>query len=125
MPKRRPRLPLAPDGRLAQPFQALAALTGSLPQQVLAPAPPPAQSPAPPQRQHYHVHSERKGRGGKAVTLVGGLQLPHDALMALAQAMRRQLGCGVVVQQSILVVQGDQAERVRSWLAKHVAGTTP
>lgn len=69
---------------------------------------------------------QRKGRGGKGVTRVEQLELPAADLDAFAKQLRRQLGCGVGVEGSDLVVQGEQADRLRPLLmelgAKRVVG---
>jgi translation initiation factor 1 len=55
---------------------------------------------------------ERKGRGGKIVTIVGGL--PQDAalLADLAQTLKRFLGAGGAVEEGQIVLQGDHRERL-------------
>lgn len=59
---------------------------------------------------------ERKGRGGKEVTVVEKLELPPAALEKWGKALKQSLGCGGVVEGRDLVVQGDQRERVKAWL---------
>jgi len=84
----------------------------------LAPAPAPAAGPAPepegPPR--AVVRMERKGRGGKEVTVVEQLALPPAELEAWLKALKQALGCGGAVEDGTLVVQGDHRARVRSWL---------
>jgi translation initiation factor 1 len=63
------------------------------------------------------VRRERKGHGGKTVTVVAGLGLAAPELERLARALRRALGCGAGVDGDRLVVQGDQTPRVQAWLA--------
>ncbi len=60
---------------------------------------------------------ERKGHGGKTATVVTGLELPARELESVARALRRALGCGVTADGDRVLVQGDQATRVRDWLA--------
>jgi translation initiation factor 1 len=67
------------------------------------------------------VRRERKGRGGKTVTLVSGLALSAPRLEALARAMRKGLGCGSTVEDDTIVLQGDIVPRAQEWLAKHGA----
>ena len=67
------------------------------------------------------LRRERKGRGGKTVTLVSGLTLPAPRLELLAKALRKGLGCGAVVEQGSIVLQGDMVERAREWLGRHGA----
>ncbi len=68
-----------------------------------------------------HLRQERKGRGGKTVTVVGGLGLGAASLAAWARQVRQALGCGASVEGETLVVQGDQRERLRDfWQARGV-----
>jgi translation initiation factor 1 (eIF-1/SUI1) len=60
------------------------------------------------------VRRENKGRGGKTVTLVTGLPEPH--LEAFAKALKTAMGCGAVVEETSVVLQGDQTARVMPWL---------
>jgi translation initiation factor 1 len=67
------------------------------------------------------VRRERKGHGGKTATVIAGLALPASELERVARALRRGLGCGAGVAGEQVVVQGDQSERVRAWLASRGA----
>jgi translation initiation factor 1 len=58
------------------------------------------------------VARERKGRGGKAVTLVRGVALAADELAALGKQLRTACGCGGTVKDGVIEVQGDHAERI-------------
>lgn len=60
------------------------------------------------------VRRENKGRGGKTVTLVSGL--PEAHLVAFAQALKTAMGCGALVEEAHVVLQGDQTARVMPWL---------
>lgn len=67
------------------------------------------------------VRRERKGHGGKTVTVVDGLALPAAGLEALARAMRKALGCGSWVDGGRVVLQGDRPEAAVAWLSRHGA----
>ena len=45
---------------------------------------------------------ERKGRGGKTVTVIAGLQLSDDDLKALAKQLKQQCGSGGAVKEATL-----------------------
>lgn len=62
------------------------------------------------------VSRETKGRGGKAVTLVRGLQLDDAALAALGKQIRTACGSGGTVKDGVIEVQGDHCERVLALL---------
>lgn len=50
---------------------------------------------------------ERKGRGGKTVTLVGGLHGTPDNIADLASQLKKSCGTGGTVKDGILEIQGD------------------
>jgi len=95
------------------------------PEPALAPAPPP--TPASPAALDLArcgkvvLRRERKGRGGKTVTVVAGLGLPARGLDDVARELRRALGCGATVEDDAVVLHGDLAARVQPWLAAHGA----
>lgn len=59
------------------------------------------------------VRYTKKGRGGKAVTLVQGVTSGADGLLA---KLKKELGVGARRDDDELVVQGNQVERVARWL---------
>ena len=113
MSKRDRPPPPAPEGAAPfhNPFGGLAERLGMKPA-LAAPAPAPA--PAAPAR--AVVRLERKGRGGKEVTVVEKLDLPPDALAVWLKDLKQALGCGGAVEGGALALQGDLRERVRSLL---------
>lgn len=61
---------------------------------------------------------QRKGKGGKTVTLVRGLEkLEMLEQMALCSKLKSAMGCGARFDNGILEIQGDQRERAAEWLA--------
>lgn len=56
------------------------------------------------------VALERKGRGGKTVTLVRGVLLLPDELAALGKALRSACGSGGTVKDGVIEVQGDHVD---------------
>jgi translation initiation factor 1 len=67
------------------------------------------------------VRRERKGRGGKTVTLVQGLAPRPAEIEALARALRKALGIGSTAEDGEVVLQGDVADRAAAWLQAHGA----
>lgn len=59
---------------------------------------------------------ERKGRGGKVVTLVAGVPGDGAALAALAQDLKRACGAGGTVEGDVIVIQGDHRDRLEAKL---------
>ncbi len=59
---------------------------------------------------------ERKGRRGKTVTLVNGLQAPREALEELTAVLRQACGAGGTLAGATIEIQGDQRDRVEERL---------
>ncbi len=59
---------------------------------------------------------ETKGRGGKAVTLVRGLDLDDAALQALGKQLKAACGSGGTVKDGVIELQGEHRERVMALL---------
>jgi translation initiation factor 1 len=62
---------------------------------------------------------ERAGRGGKTVTLVLWADRTEAERESLAQQLRKALGTGTSVEGERIVVQGEQRDRLRTWLTAH------
>jgi translation initiation factor 1 len=61
---------------------------------------------------------EKKGRGGKSVTVVYGLPDNEPFLKELSQELKRACGAGGSVVEGGVELQGDLRERVRAALEK-------
>ena len=71
------------------------------------------------------VRYERKHRGGKEVTVVEKLELKADELARWCKELKQALGCGGSVEESSIVLQGDQRSRLPDLLtARGVAKVT-
>ena len=111
-------MPKKPD-----PFAALEQLRASLP---AGPAPAaPAAKPAKPPPARAVVRMERKGRGGKEVTVIDKLGLPPAELERWCKDLKQSLGCGGATEGELIILQGDLRTRVPAVLeAKGVARVT-
>jgi translation initiation factor 1 len=58
------------------------------------------------------LHRETKGRGGKAVTLIKGIDLPEPQLRELARALKQKCGVGGALRDSHIEIQGDQRQKL-------------
>ncbi len=76
-------------------------------------APPPS---PPPHRQTARIVLDRKGRRGKVVTVISGLQLTAAELTALGKSLRQQCGAGGTVKDGTIEVQGDHRQRIAQLL---------
>ena len=59
---------------------------------------------------------EKKGRGGKSVTVVANLPRNAEFLAALAAELKRACGTGGTAADGAVEIQGDQRERLRPLL---------
>jgi translation initiation factor 1 len=94
------------------PFAGLREKLGDLP-----PGPQPRQAPEPQGPARAVVRMERKGRGGKEVTVIEQLALPPRELVAWLKDLKAALGCGGALEGDTLVLQGDQRKRLAALLA--------
>jgi translation initiation factor 1 len=129
MSKDRPRDDRAAPERPAtssNPFARLEALRSSLPPGPAAPAGA-AQIPAVPDVRprgpaRAVVRMERKGRGGKEVTVVDKLGLGPAALETWCRDLKQALGCGGSVDGELIVLQGDLRARAPAVLTARGVG---
>ncbi len=71
-----------------------------------------------PKRVVAKLRVEKKGRGGKTVTVVDGLPRNAAFLKELSQDLKRACGTGGSVFETGVEVQGDMRERVRGLLVE-------
>jgi translation initiation factor 1 len=67
------------------------------------------------------VRRERKGHGGKTVTVVEGLKVSSAQLETVARLLRRALGCGSWTADGRVLLQGDRVTGAEAWLRAHGA----
>ena len=94
------------------PFSQLGGLRDALPQGK----PKPEKEQKSPAR--AVVRLERAGRRGKEVTVIEHLELPAPQREAWLKELKAAMGCGGVLEEDALVLQGDLRERVGKWLEK-------
>ena|ERR1041385_5236453 len=113
-----------PKANPSSPFARLEALRSSLPVGE-TPSQVTASEARPKGPARAVVRMERKGRGGKEVTVIEKLGLSADELEAWCKALKKALGCGGSVDGEMIVLQGDLRERVPAVLtARGVAKVT-
>ena len=64
------------------------------------------------------IQREKKGRKGKTVTTVSGLQLSDYELKELAAQLKRKCGTGGSVKDGIVIIQGDHRKALQTALIK-------
>ena len=71
-----------------------------------------------PSQQKATVRLDLKGRGGKSVTVIEGLQLPQKEREALLKRLKAKLGTGGTVKDTCLEIQGDHRDALMAALEK-------
>jgi translation initiation factor 1 len=74
-------------------------------------------APAPSAPSRAVVRFQRKGHGGKDVTLIEKLGVPAAELESWLRELKASLGCGGAVEEDRLLLQGDQRARLKGLLA--------
>lgn len=64
------------------------------------------------------IQRETKGRKGKGVSLITGLDLPDGELKKLAKRLKQLCGTGGAVKDGIIEIQGDAREKIKTELEK-------
>ena len=67
------------------------------------------------------LQREKKGRKGKTVTLIRGLEQQEEQLQQLARQLSKALGCGSSIEEGQILLQGDLTTRIQEWLEQHGA----
>jgi translation initiation factor 1 len=70
----------------------------------------------PPQQQTAAIRRETKGRGGKTVTVIYGLQLSPEDAKELARQLKQTCGTGGTVKEDSIEIQGDHREKIAARL---------
>ena len=72
----------------------------------------------PPSEQKVIVRHDRKGRGGKSVTVVDGIQLPQNEMHSLLKQLKAKLGTGGAIKDSSIEIQGEHCDKIMAGLEK-------
>ena len=74
------------------------------------------QATLPPAKRKVFVRLDRKGRGGKAVTLIEGLQMSVKDGEAFLKQLKTGLGTGGTLKNNVFEIQGDRRNAVTEML---------
>ncbi|MEW5746468.1 MAG: translation initiation factor [Nitrospirota bacterium] len=74
------------------------------------PAAKPPHEALPPSHQKITVRLERKGRGGKAVSIIEGLSLSSRDREAFLKQLKAKLGAGGTLKEEAIEIQGDHRD---------------
>ncbi|MBL4278273.1 stress response translation initiation inhibitor YciH [Vibrio fluvialis] len=64
------------------------------------------------------IHKETKGRKGKGVCIIKGLELDDSPLKLLAAELKKVCGCGGSVKDGEIEIQGDMRDKIKAILEK-------
>ncbi len=64
------------------------------------------------------IHIEKKGRGGKEVSIVRGLKIKSEDLKDYAKEMKTHCGVGGSVKNGEIIIQGNHRDKLISLLRK-------
>ena len=64
------------------------------------------------------IRRETKGRKGKGVTTISGLNLSTDDMKALCTKLKKMCGTGGAVKDGIIEIQGDNRDKIKTTLEK-------
>ncbi|MCE0495800.1 stress response translation initiation inhibitor YciH [Vibrio salinus] len=62
------------------------------------------------------IQKQTKGRKGKGVSIITGLDLDDTALKLLAAELKKLCGCGGSVKDGNIEIQGDVREKIKTYL---------
>ena len=66
---------------------------------------------------YVYLHLDRKG-GGKVVTVINGLSIGNDKMLALSKELKRRCGTGGSVKENKILIQGNKREAIKKILSK-------
>jgi translation initiation factor 1 len=69
-----------------------------------------------PAQQKVYLRLDRKGRGGKSVTLIEGLQMSSKDSEALLKQLKARLGTGGAMKITVFEIQGDHRDAIMAFL---------
>ena len=67
---------------------------------------------------HFELHFSKKGRSGKIVTLVKGIDVDKDTLEYISKKLKRKLSVGGSIKDGIIIIQGNSRDKIQENLLK-------
>jgi translation initiation factor 1 len=72
----------------------------------------------PASQQTLRIQVERKGRGGKTVTVITGFQTNPETLATLLKQLKAQCGSGGTAKDGTIEIQGDHRQKLQQLLTQ-------
>lgn len=69
-------------------------------------------------QQKVRIHLEKKGRGGKAVSIIRGLEGSDEHLKEMAKAIKQLCGVGGSYKDGEIIIQGERRDKIIDYLIK-------
>ena len=67
---------------------------------------------------HFELHFSKKGRSGKIVTLVKGMDMDKDTLEYISKKLKRKLSVGGSIKDGEIIIQGNNRDKIEEILLK-------
>ena len=67
---------------------------------------------------HFELHFSKKGRSGKIVTLVKGIDIDKDTLEYISKKLKRKLSVGGSIKDGEIIIQGNNRDKIEEILLK-------
>ena len=67
---------------------------------------------------HFELHFSKKGRSGKIVTLVKGIDIDKDTLEYISKKLKRKLSVGGSIKDGEIIIQGNNRDKIEDILLK-------
>lgn len=64
------------------------------------------------------IKRQTKGKKGKGVSIIEGLDLPSEELKQLCSQLKKMCGCGGSVKGHLIEIQGDARDKIKDYLEK-------
>ncbi len=71
-----------------------------------------------PMEQRVIIRLDRKGRGGKSVTIIEGLRMPQKKMEELLRQVKTRLGAGGTIKDTCFEIQGDHCDTLMAVFEK-------
>jgi len=62
------------------------------------------------------IHLEKKGRGGKTVSILKGIKGPDEKLVELQREIKNHCGAGGSIKDDEILIQGDHRNKIIAFL---------